>query len=81
MKRGKADKQGETRVASHRNLENGLENPNLELCFAPSNIHIFIVFFNTTNHEILQISNHNLLCSLGPVLIGYVMLFFIRIDL
>ena len=23
-------------------------------------------FYSTTNHEILQISNHNLLCSLDP---------------
>ena len=28
-------------------------------------IHLFI-FYSTTKHEILQISNHNLLCSLDP---------------
>ena len=27
---------------------------------------IFYIFYLTTKHEILQISNHNLLCSLDP---------------
>ena len=28
--------------------------------------YIFSYFYSTTKHEILQISNHNLLCSLDP---------------
>ena len=27
---------------------------------------IHLIFYSTTKHEILQISNHNLLCSLDP---------------
>ena len=29
-------------------------------------IHIFHIFYLTTKHEILQITNHSLLCSLDP---------------
>ena len=28
--------------------------------------HIFSYFYSTTKHEIIQIKNHNLLCSLNP---------------
>jgi len=31
-----------------------------------SSIFIFFIFYSTTKHEIIQIKNHNLLCSLDP---------------